>query len=71
MKFEKWFLKSVQNHDLTILPLSIGVLCQVTTLPLYHKNPADRFIIATVQKFKAGIVTADKVFNEYDVNVYI
>lgn len=71
MDAEEWFLKSVQNHDLTVAPLGIDILCRSTNLPAYHKDPADRFIIATAQKLKAGIVTADRLFSNYDVRVYI
>lgn len=71
MDSEQWFLKSVHNHDLSIAPLGIDILCHLTNLPAYHKDPADRFIIATAQKLNAGIVTADRLFNNYDVNVYI
>ncbi len=71
MDSKQWFLESVDNHNLTVANLDIDILYNSIQLPWHHKDPADRFIIATAQKFNAGIVTADKRFKNYNVNIYI
>ena len=66
----QWFQESVKNHNLVIANLDIEILINSTRLPKHHKDPVDRFIIATAQKFNAGIVTSDSYFNKYDINIY-
>jgi len=38
-------------------------------LPLHHKDPFDRIIIAQSQLDNLPLISADKVFNSYDVKV--
>lgn len=71
MNSQEWFHKAVQHHDLTIAPLDVEILFKANKLPFNHKDPADRFIIATSQKLNAGIITADKLYDNYDVRIYI
>ena len=39
------------------------------SLPYHHRDPFDRMIIAQSQIEQMQIVTADSVFNQYDVNL--
>ncbi|MFH1760736.1 MAG: PIN domain-containing protein [bacterium] len=47
------------------------MLISANYLPCHHKDPADRFIIATALKEKAAVVTADERFKKYKVKVII
>lgn len=66
---ELWFYKVVEAHSLVVAPLDVTVLCNANTLPWYHKDTADRFIIATALLENAAIVTADEKFSDYDVRI--
>lgn len=68
---EKWFYSVLENHTLTLVPLDVDILIQANKLPWHHKDPADRFIIATAMRENAAVVTADKRFKKYDVKVII
>jgi len=39
-------------------------------LPLYHKDPFDRMLIAQAQLESLGIITDDSKFKLYDVDIY-
>jgi PIN domain nuclease of toxin-antitoxin system len=71
VKTEKWLIMAIENHNLTIVPLDFEILVNANRLPWHHKDPADRFIIASAIKEKATIVTADRRFQEYGVKVII
>lgn len=71
LKTDEWFKKALEHHNLTIAPLDIDILIQSNELPLHHKDPADRFIIATAIRENASIVTSDGKFKLYDVRVII
>lgn len=40
---------------------------QIAALPLYHRDPFDRMLIAQAQVEKMTLVSADSMFNQYDV----
>jgi PIN domain nuclease of toxin-antitoxin system len=65
----EWFAAAVQQHRLTLAPLEVDILVAANELPWHHRDPADRFIIATAQKFHASIVTTDGLFEHYDVRI--
>lgn len=64
-----WFKLAVEHHDLSILSLDIGVCIGSTELPPLHKDPCDRFIIATAKIYNLSIVTADPTFQDYGMTV--
>ncbi len=71
LKAEFWFEKAIENHNLTIIPLNMDIFVYANRLPWYHKDPADRFIIASAIKTDAVIVTADTKFHQYGVKIII
>lgn len=64
-----WINGVVDHHDLTILALDLEVCLIATELPAIHKDPCDRFIIATALAKGMPVVTADKRFTEYGVEI--
>ena len=56
-------------QKLTVLPLPIGFLTAISAalLPLIHRDPFDRIIIAEAMKEKMIILTKDKTFGKYGV----
>ena len=63
----EWFYKVVAKHTLHILPLSVEILLKAGELPLHHRDPADRFIIASALLNDLAIVTRDRLFQDYGV----
>ena len=66
---EQWFGRALEHHHLSLAALSVEVLVAANTLPWHHRDPADRFIIATAQALGAAVVTADRKFQQYEVRV--
>lgn len=58
-------------QKLSVLPIPIGFTTAITavTLPFIHRDPFDRIIIAEALKEKMTVLTRDKRFLEYGVNV--
>ena len=65
----EWFKQIIKHHDLTILPLNLDICLRSTTLPSIHRDPCDRFIIATAEIHNFPVVTADKIFPKYIITV--
>ena len=68
---EIWFKTAIKSHNLFLTPLNLEILFEANKLPWHHRDPADRFIIATAIKENATIVTADKKFKLYNTDVII
>ncbi len=62
-----WFRKSIHVHSLTVAELSVEILVDANELPWHHRDPADRFIIATAKRENLVVVTADARFQDYDL----
>ncbi len=62
------------NHQLMVnsitpLPVQVNHACHTMNLPLHHRDPFDRLIIAQAQLEKMPIITADRIIADYDVQV--
>jgi PIN domain nuclease of toxin-antitoxin system len=64
---EEWFNKAIKQHNLTFSSLDTEILFAANRLPWHHRDPADRFIIATAIRENACIITADPIFRKYGV----
>jgi PIN domain nuclease of toxin-antitoxin system len=53
----------------TALPVEHSHALRVVQLPKHHRDPFDRLLIATAQVEGVPILTADRIFAEYGVDV--
>ena len=67
----EWFDRVLEQHNLTLLPLSPETMFDAAELPEIHKDPADRFIIASALRENLPIVTSDANFPRYGVSCLI
>lgn len=51
----------------TGLPIELRHALHVTTLPMHHRDPFDRLLVAQAQLESATLATADPQMNAYDV----
>ena len=56
-------------YSLALIPLSEEVMFKATELPDIHRDPADRFVIATAILGNMVVVTTDRRFSQYGVSV--
>jgi PIN domain nuclease of toxin-antitoxin system len=59
----------LQRDGITALPINLIHTVEVANLPLHHRDPFDRIIIAQSRIEKIPIMTADHAFHEYDVEM--
>ena len=63
----EWFCRALKVHDHVLADLSVEILTHANDLTWHHRDPADRFIIATAVIEQCPIVTADRRFGQYGV----
>jgi PIN domain nuclease of toxin-antitoxin system len=64
-KYAEFVDEQIQINDIKILPISLSHLDLIATLPLHHKDPFDRLIIAQAIEENITIVSRDSAFNSY------
>ncbi len=69
MDAEEWYSKVLSIHDLVEIPITGPIALFSASLPLIHKDPADRIIIATAILNRLPVVTHDSRFDQYSVDV--
>lgn len=59
--------KAIEKHQLKLLPISLGEIYYIQTLPLIHRDPFDRIIAgqSLVQNFL--LISANEIFDSYNV----
>jgi PIN domain nuclease of toxin-antitoxin system len=64
-----FFDQHVTGRDLELLDIEIGHLLEYDSLPLIHRDPFDRLLVAQARVIDVPVVTADQNFSRYEVRV--
>jgi PIN domain nuclease of toxin-antitoxin system len=57
----------LQREGFTELPISIAQASRAGLLPLHHRDPFDRLLVAQAQDLGIPIVSADELLDRYDL----
>ncbi|MBV7334491.1 type II toxin-antitoxin system VapC family toxin [Chloroflexi bacterium TSY] len=64
---EQFIAGEVHDNNFTVLPIQLSHTLHVYTLPLLHRDPFDRILIAQSNLEKMPLLTADPLISQYDV----
>ena len=59
------------KYGIVMLPVEEETMMKAASLPLIHRDPADRFIISTALLRSLDVVTGDRRFAQYGVNTLV
>ena len=62
-------VQQIKEKKFKPLPINIEETLIVEKLPPHHQDPFDRILIAQAKFFNLTIITRDRKFNIYDVNL--
>lgn len=65
--FDEIFPSQLLTNDIQALPLAIEHLSLITTLPMHHRDPFDRLIIAQAIALNIPVISIDAAFDSYPV----
>jgi PIN domain nuclease of toxin-antitoxin system len=65
----QWIDEISDHHRIDVIDLDLEISMSAVDLPPIHKDPCDRFIIATARTRNLPVVTADRRFVQYGVKV--
>ena len=65
----RYLVKELSKNQIEVLPITLNHVLKIENLPLHHRDPFDRLLIA--QSIEEGwpIITADPWFARYPVDV--
>lgn len=73
LKFDFPLDELVENQQringIQILPVKLGHVLKLNELPLHHKDPFDRLLIAQAKMEDAVLLSTDAIFVEYSVEL--
>jgi PIN domain nuclease of toxin-antitoxin system len=64
-----YVLRKLAENGIEMLPISIDHLLALERLPMHHRDPFDRMLIAQSLEENLPIVTSDPLFDRYDVHL--
>jgi PIN domain nuclease of toxin-antitoxin system len=67
MPTEVLMIQQLTSNNIDVLSITVPQLVTVSTLPLRHRDPFDRLIIAQAMVEQLPIVSADPAFDAYSV----
>jgi PIN domain nuclease of toxin-antitoxin system len=62
---EQWFLGLAERYGLRELPLDARTACAAAALPLIHRDPFDRVLVAVAQSEALVVLTCDQNIPKY------
>ena len=63
----RWFSEAMATTDFSTIPIEARHIAQAQHLPLHHRDPFDRLLVAQANDADLTIVTRDSEIEQYDV----
>lgn len=67
LPFEVFIRQQLSLNDFNLLNINLDHITVVATLPLHHRDPFDRLLIAQAMVEKIPILSADSAFDAYPI----
>lgn len=61
----EWVPAALRNHGVSEIPLDTAIAVRACELPLLHRDPCDRMIIATAPLLGVEVLTPDHLIKQY------
>lgn len=61
----QWFLGLAERYELQEVPLDAGTACAAAALPLLHRDPFDRVVVAVAHAQALTVLTSDENISKY------
>lgn len=66
---ERYVVARMAENQITALPINIGHALRAAGLPLHHRDPFDRMLVAQAQTEGIRLMTADRQLNFYEIDI--
>jgi PIN domain nuclease of toxin-antitoxin system len=66
---DRFVLEQITENSFTILNIELRHTAKVESLPFHHRDPFDRLLIGQAISEKLILVTADRMFSQYEIQM--
>jgi len=66
---DRYMETRLERYQTSALPIELHHVLQLSHLPLHHRDPFDRILVAQAQVERAVLVTTDRNLAAYDVEI--
>jgi PIN domain nuclease of toxin-antitoxin system len=63
----RYVTSHIETNGFRLLDIELDDIAAIETLPLHHRDPFDRLLVAQAKNRKLPVVSSDRVFSEYGV----
>jgi PIN domain nuclease of toxin-antitoxin system len=67
LPLEMFITQQLNNNDFNVLDIKISHISVISQLPLHHRDPFDRMLIAQAIAENLPILSADTIFDAYPI----
>jgi PIN domain nuclease of toxin-antitoxin system len=64
-----YLVKQAAENRIEVLPITLDHILRVESLPMHHRDPFDRILVAQSIEEKLPLITADPQFERYPVEL--
>jgi PIN domain nuclease of toxin-antitoxin system len=68
MPYREWMSQAIADLGVNVLPITVEYADVQANLPMHHRDPFDRLLVAQAQVERISIVSADPDFDQYGIN---
>ena len=61
--------RQIEDNHIELLPIAFKHTLQIVSLPLHHRDPFDRLIIAQAMAENMTVITKDENFKNYPIEI--
>jgi PIN domain nuclease of toxin-antitoxin system len=65
----RYVIRRLAENRIEILPISVDHLLALERLPMHHRDPFDRMLIAQSVEENIPVITGDQIFARYPIEV--
>lgn len=69
LRFDVDLLPELERVAIDVIPITAADATNAARLPIHHRDPFDRMLIAQAQRLDAVVVTRDAAFDRYGVEI--
>ena len=67
MSYPDFVRDHISDTDVDVIDIGVSDLFEYMTLPLLHRDPFDRLLIAQASARNIPVITTDQAFSRYDI----
>ena len=66
--FETFWTTAIQQYDVTVVPIEVGHVARLISMPFHHKDPFDRLLVDQAMAEQLPLISVDSRLDAYGIS---